>query len=228
MHLYLDESGDLGWSFDKPFRRGGSSRYITIASALTSKDNVKHLGRLVKDVYTRKNHPPKQELKAIALNNEDRKFIAAKVRGLVERGLVSIFAITADKRKVHRKFHHDGNILYNHLIMLSLYEEIKQYDLVQMYPDARSIRMKYVNTLDDYIKLKLLGEEHYDTDVEYYPTESHDNKNVQFADYIANIIWRRYENREQEAYAILYPAIQCDFFPKERHPDRTCPLEIRI
>jgi hypothetical protein len=27
--IYLDESGDLGWSFDAPFRRDGSSRNLT-------------------------------------------------------------------------------------------------------------------------------------------------------------------------------------------------------
>ncbi|WMN84132.1 DUF3800 domain-containing protein [Vibrio parahaemolyticus] len=35
-NIYLDESGDLGWTFDSPYRRGGSSRYLTIASLIVS------------------------------------------------------------------------------------------------------------------------------------------------------------------------------------------------
>lgn len=31
MLIFLDESGDLGWSFDRPNGDGGSSRYITIS-----------------------------------------------------------------------------------------------------------------------------------------------------------------------------------------------------
>lgn len=31
MNVYLDESGDLGWVLDKPYRNGGSSRFMTIA-----------------------------------------------------------------------------------------------------------------------------------------------------------------------------------------------------
>jgi hypothetical protein len=27
-HIYLDESGDTGWSFALPYQRGGSSRYF--------------------------------------------------------------------------------------------------------------------------------------------------------------------------------------------------------
>ena len=29
--IYVDESGDLGWQFDQPFRAGGASRYLTVA-----------------------------------------------------------------------------------------------------------------------------------------------------------------------------------------------------
>jgi len=28
MQVFLDESGDLGWSFNEQYRAGGSSRYI--------------------------------------------------------------------------------------------------------------------------------------------------------------------------------------------------------
>ena len=33
-HIYLDESGDTGWSFGLPYQRGGSSRYFVIAACL--------------------------------------------------------------------------------------------------------------------------------------------------------------------------------------------------
>jgi hypothetical protein len=36
IQIYLDESGDLGWRFDKPYRYGGSSRYLTIVSLIIS------------------------------------------------------------------------------------------------------------------------------------------------------------------------------------------------
>jgi hypothetical protein len=38
MLIYLDESGELGWKFDAPYRKGGSSRYLTIASLVISPD----------------------------------------------------------------------------------------------------------------------------------------------------------------------------------------------
>lgn len=40
--IYLDESGDLGWSLDKPYKNGGSSRYLTLAAVIvpTAKSHV--------------------------------------------------------------------------------------------------------------------------------------------------------------------------------------------
>lgn len=51
MNLYIDESGDLGFTFDKPYRIGGSSRYLTIAFLLVPKE-LSHLPkRVVKKLY---------------------------------------------------------------------------------------------------------------------------------------------------------------------------------
>jgi hypothetical protein len=34
MKVFIDESGDLGWTLDKPNRNGGSSRFITLTGIL--------------------------------------------------------------------------------------------------------------------------------------------------------------------------------------------------
>ncbi|VEH66653.1 Uncharacterised protein [Rodentibacter pneumotropicus] len=49
--VYLDESGDLGWKFDAPYRQGGSSRYLTIATILIHHDKRHLLKRLMKSLY---------------------------------------------------------------------------------------------------------------------------------------------------------------------------------
>jgi len=61
--IYLDESGDLGWKLDKPYRYGGSSRYLTIASLIVD-PSKKHLPkRLIKNLYIKFKWPPKVEKK---------------------------------------------------------------------------------------------------------------------------------------------------------------------
>ena len=46
--LYVDESGDLGWQFDRPYRKGGSSRFFTIAYLFLPTEKRKHIKRLIR------------------------------------------------------------------------------------------------------------------------------------------------------------------------------------
>lgn len=43
----MDESGDLGWSLDAPYRRGGSSRFLTLGAVLCEPGTPKHPKRLI-------------------------------------------------------------------------------------------------------------------------------------------------------------------------------------
>jgi hypothetical protein len=67
MNVYLDESGDLGWTFDKPYRHGGSSRYLTISVLIVPKD-LSHLPkRILKKSINKKRslHPLKLKAKTL-------------------------------------------------------------------------------------------------------------------------------------------------------------------
>jgi hypothetical protein len=50
MFLYLDESGDLGWSFSG-IGKGNSSRFLTLAFMLVPADKRHLPKRIVKDMY---------------------------------------------------------------------------------------------------------------------------------------------------------------------------------
>lgn len=83
MNVYLDESGDLGWVMDKPYRHGGSSRFMTIAFVACPKEKKHLLRRIVVDVYRKTKTDPKIELKGSSLSVEDKCYFAEKVRKLV-------------------------------------------------------------------------------------------------------------------------------------------------
>lgn len=78
--IYLDESGDLGWKFDAPFKRGGSSRYLTIAAAVISnqKDEPK-IERVIRGFYKSRKRAPKNELKSTDLSSKERGLFTAKL-----------------------------------------------------------------------------------------------------------------------------------------------------
>lgn len=99
-NVYLDESGDLGWILDKPYRNGGSSRYLTIAFVVCPSEKKHLLRRIVKDVYRRIGFNPKMELKGSALSVNDKCFFAEKVRKLVSMNPdIAVGSITVNKSK---------------------------------------------------------------------------------------------------------------------------------
>jgi len=84
INVYLDESGDLGFKFKKPFGKGGSSRYLTIALLIIPPDLSKYSKRIVRSLYTRLRRPTSNELKGSMLNLHDKVFFAKKVASKIK------------------------------------------------------------------------------------------------------------------------------------------------
>jgi len=208
MYVFVDESGDLGWTLDKPYRRGGSSQYLTIAHVIIPK-TFKHVPkRLVRDLYTSMAWPTTTELKASNLKPKHRVYFANKVAAmLASNPEIKIAAITVKKQNVVGRLRRDENILYNYMIKISLLDHIKTYGTVHFMIDKRSIKVKSGNSLFDYLQTILATEFDSDTVLSNHSLESQNSLNIQFADYIANFIWRGFESKDKDALNIVAPYI---------------------
>jgi len=216
MNIYFDESGDLGWTFDKPYREEGSSRFLTIAHVFVEEADIKHLGRFVRSLYKARRRPARIELKATNLTGEERLLIADTAVGLIRAGVIQIHAITVKKTNVDLHIRENENVIYNYMVKKCIFRELAKYPLVKMLPDKRSIKVRYASSLEIYLQTALF-EKGYRTAIAYIPQESDKNLQVQFADYITNIIWRRHEAKDSAAYQILHPHISHKvLFPRPR------------
>jgi hypothetical protein len=204
MNVYVDESGDLGWTLDRPYRRGGSSRYLTITFLLVPPE-LSHLPkRTVKKLYSKRKKSAKSELKGSELKLAEKIYFANEVIKVLERNPeIEVLAITVRKENVQAHIREDPNKLYNYMISLVLLEKIKNRPVVNFIPDARSIKVKSANTLVDYLQTKLWFEFNSSTIIRNYPQESHKVVNLQFVDCISHIIWSRYEDNETRGFDIL-------------------------
>lgn len=207
MQVYFDESGDLGWTFDNPYRMGGSSRFLTIAHVFVAPGHVKYVGRLVRALYRDKGRPRQLELKACHLEDRDRMRIASETIKLVRAGRVEVHAITVLKENVAEHIRKDQNLICNYMVKECILKELSRFQEVTIIPDSRSIKMRLANALDMYLKLQLV-DVNAQTQVVYTPVDSASNLQVQCSDYIANIIWRRHEFKDEPAYQILHPYIR--------------------
>jgi len=205
IHICLDESGDLGWSFDAPYRMGGSSRYLTIASVSFNPSLEKEIVKLIRKLYQKHNWPPKKEMKWNMMTNAERDSFAKRACNLIRdnTGLIRLFSITVYKEKVQAHIRSDSNKLYNYMICLSLAEHMATYDIVKLKPDDRSIKVLSGNSLEDYLKTHLWLERSASTNLIVMNCDSSKNPLIQFSDMLAGVVQYHYEDRKSDAWRRL-------------------------
>lgn len=208
MNVYLDESGDLGWTLDKPYMHGGSSRYLTIAFVACPSEKTKYLKRIVRDVYNRTKTSPSEELKGSSLSLEDKKYFAEKVNKLVSMNPdIKIGSITVNKRKVLQYIRQDANKLYNYMIRLSVLPQIKNEPMVNLIRDNKTVKVKSGNSLIEYLQIVLWFDMGSHTRIIDIPSDSKRVQNLIFIDWLNNLVWGNYEYNNKEPYQILKSVI---------------------
>ena len=204
VNIYLDESGDLGWILNKPYRNGGSSRYLTIAYVICPQEKKHLLKRVVRKVYNRTKTDPKKELKGSSLNVSHKIFLAEKVRKLISMNPdIKLGSITVNKSKVQQHIREDSNKLYNYMIKLAILDSIKQEPIVNLIRDNKTIKVKSGNSLIDYLQTVLWFDLNSKTQIIDIPSDSKQVQNLIFIDWINNLIWGNYEDNNSEPYQRL-------------------------
>ncbi|HFQ5220529.1 TPA: DUF3800 domain-containing protein [Vibrio vulnificus] len=196
--FYLDESGDLGWSLDKPFGKGGSSQHLTIATISSEQESIKHIGRFMKEAKKRFGFSAKQEMKWKDLSHEQRLEFSQQAAQLIKKhDSLQCYALVVAKRGVHPRLRNDKNLLYNYLIKMSLLDEIIKYPNVTLIPDPQGIAPNTGAPLHIYIQHMA-----YEyavrtgspvTSVGFKQLDSSSCFGIQFADMLAGIVQQKYE-----------------------------------
>ncbi len=208
--IYLDESGDLGWKFDAPYREGGSSRYLTIGALCCPPEKKHHPKRLIKDLYEKFGWPTNKEVKWNDMLPNQRAEFAIQAKKLCDSNPdICLHGIIVQKRNVMAHIRQDANKLYNYMIKLSLIDRMAEHDVVNLVPDPRSIKVASGNSLHDYLQIELWFTKKASTNLITNQTTSKDCRGIQFADMLAGLIQSRYEDNESSSFQILAGKIQC-------------------
>jgi hypothetical protein len=208
IHIYLDESGDLGWTFTAPYGAGGSSRFLTIASLCVPPAEAHLPKRLVTNMYAKYNWPSGIERKFVQLRPSQRLEFARDAKTLCDfHPDISIHAIVVKKQNVQLHIRQDANKLYNYMINFSLVKKMAKHAVVTLMPDQRSIKVKSGNSMPDYLQTVLWFNENASTTLICQPQDSAHNRGVQFADFVSGIVQAKYEKNDLSAFSALRPRL---------------------
>ncbi len=81
---------------------------------------------------------------------------------------------------------------------------------VNIIPDQRSVPRGSQNSCSDMIKSEVWLNMNSEVEINYSPQQSHNNERLMFIDWVANFVWRHYEDVNSGAYQILRPFINED------------------
>ena len=195
INIYLDESGDLGWKFDAPYRKGGSSRYLTISALCVPSEKVHIPNRIIRSLYDKYNWPKKKERKWKHMKPRQRELFARETYEMcLNHHDILIKAIVVKKENVLEHIRKDGNKLYNYMIKLLLLDFMAGFDVVTLIPDPRSIKVESGNSLSDYLQTELWFTKKAITNLIATPLDSKTTLGIQFSDMLAGLVQSRHED----------------------------------
>jgi len=207
MQVYLDESGDMGWSFTEPYGAGGSSRFLCLAIMFLPKKARKLPKRIIADMYKHYGWVPEMKCSA-ATPVQKMDFASRAVAMLSANKGVQIDCIVVNKQNVQAHIRADPNKLYNYMCRCVIPDHVKSELEFEFVPDKRSIKVKSGNSLADYLQIVLWFDCGFATKLISNPQESHRNYNLQFTDWIAHCIWAHFERGEKVVFGKLSPMIK--------------------
>ena len=190
--IYLDESGCLGWILDKPYGKGGSSRFLVLAAVSIPFGCEIHVKRIIQHLYKKRDRSHRSELKSTDLNDSDRKRVALDIARVAEKHPITFHAIVAEKYNVNSALAKKTEALYIHMAEQMLGIVMANHSEVDFYPDARTVKTKDKHAMHNYLETRLAVEGHCPT-ITTTPSESGRYFQIQCADILASIVWAKYE-----------------------------------
>ena len=209
VNLYIDESGNLGTGMGRYFLICALEVDPTLKNAIS-----KRAGRVICR-FKQKNAISKiTELKGSKLKDEDRLELLDKIlfKGIKVRYIV--FDLKQTTMLLAKS--DDKNACFNYLIQLivkRIVEEYKDVEKINLYLDNRSVKIGNRLSLKPYLYNKLVLEQletknnvkRIEFDINYFESES--CYLIQWADIVANSLYKKYNSNNEKFYAKIKPYI---------------------
>ena len=210
-HIYLDESGDTGWSFVRPYTRGGSSSYLVITACIAFPSGNAKPERLIRNLYKHREWKASSEKKWSGMSPSARTEFATTAAKMLDTATdISLHAIVVDKSLIGKHVHREPSALYNYMVRRLLLSEMAIHDRVHFRPDPRSIKVDSGRSLHDYLQTELWFTAGSSTILETVSLDSRSSPNLQFVDMVSGVVHAHFEFGETRNWQVLAPHIRVE------------------
>ena len=209
INLYIDEPGNLGTGMGRYFLICALDVDSSIKSSI-----LKRAGRVICRFKEKNNIPKTTELKGFRLNSEKRNELLDKI--LYKGVKVRYIVLDLKQTTMLLKKSDDKNACFNYLIQLlvkQIIHEIPDIEKINLFLDNRSVKIGNRLSLKPYLYNKLVLEQletkqnvkRIEFEITYLESDS--CYLIQWADIIANSLYKRYNSNEDSFYNKIKPYI---------------------
>lgn len=209
VNLYIDESGNLGTGMGRYFLICALDVDSSIKSSI-----LKRAGRVICRFKKKNNIAKATELKGSKLNNKKREELLDKIlyKGIKVRYIV----LDLKQTTMLLEKADDKNACFNYLIQLivkQIINEIPGIEKINLFLDNRSVKIGNRLSLKPYLYNKLVLEQlevkrkvkRIEFEITYLESDS--CYLIQWADIIANSLYKKYNSNEDSFYNKIKPYI---------------------
>ena len=198
-YILLDESGDLGFDFNKK----GTTNYFLITFLFC--ENKRPIEKCVKKAYATLRKKYKKQGKILHAYSEN-PITRQRLLKCIAGKDCSVLAISLNKRKVYTKLHEEKAVLYNYVTNILL-DRIFTKKLVPinekiiLVASRRETNVFLNENFKSYLKNKALNTHRVNLYIEI--KTPFEDKALQAADFISWAIFRKYEYKEESYYETI-------------------------
>lgn len=196
VHIFLDESGDLGFGEH-------SSHWFILTMVLTA--NHRQIEKCVKKTHRdlKKKYKKVGELHAYHVDATTKKRL---LRRLAEVEDLQILCIILNKKKVYVDLQNQKNYLYNYtanILLDRLHNKslISNQEKIRIVIDQRETNKFLKKNFENYLTDNLVKRGNNSFEIKIRP--SHAEKCLQAVDFVSWSMFRKYERNDYEYYEII-------------------------
>lgn len=198
MYIFLDESGDLGFSKK-------SQQYFVIAILITK--DKKPIENCIKRVRQRKLPKKYRRIPELKFRNSNRIIRKSVLKCLSKRD-VEISYILLNKRRVYRRLQDKKNIVYNYITSFLLQKVLsEESDKIEFVVD-RLYTKRNREEFNSYINYKIRRVLRRTIKISIEHKNSEEERCLQAVDFVAGAIYRKYVFDDESYYSIIRDKIQ--------------------
>lgn len=202
-HIFLDESGDLGFNFKK--KRTSKFFVVTILFV----EQKRSIEKLIRKVHSglRKKH--RIRTSTLHASKEEPVTIMRICRGLAEKNC-KVMTIFLDKSKVYTNLRDEKHVLYNYIVNILLdrimnRRFVSQNDATILVASKRETNKFLNQNFHDYLHRQMIQKHGAELRIEIKtPAEE---KCLQAVDVASWSIFRKYQYGDDSYYQVLKPVI---------------------